>query len=119
MANDIDLDVLFPEVVRPISFTARRDGKKYSINLFIPAALMVMVQGKDETNLQFQQRLLSALMSNQHDHMTVDWIVENVPLQYQNYLYKAVTESIVRSSKLLGEEPEETMPEKKSGTGEP
>ncbi len=107
-----DLDILFPETVKAKSFTAR-DGKRYSINFFIPAQVVFIEKGDDESYMSYQLRVLETHLSIQYEHMTAEWIKNNIAFQHQNYIFNRITESIMKSNKMMGEGLEAAMPEKK------
>jgi hypothetical protein len=115
MAKEIDdLDILFPETAKSKSFTAK-DGKKYSVNFFINAETALVEKREDEPSIEYQIRLLAVFLGAQHEHMNEEWIRKNLPLQYMNYLFNKILASSMKSNRLLGEDLEAAMPEKKPG----
>lgn len=96
----IDLDVLIPED-ESVSFTGAKDGQKYVVKLYIPAAVaMLLIENRDQIiellpapgkqmnrldlikpqTVNLLLKIIAGIFKDQHPHMTEEWIKENVSL---------------------------------------
>ena len=96
-----DLDLLLP--IDKIKFTGAVDKVEYIIDLFIPVAVSLKIQQlqdidlKTQTNKDFidlQTSTLEAFLTAQNQHMTEEWIKENISFPYQNFLYLKIVEEL-------------------------
>lgn len=107
-----DLDILFPDVRSYTTFTAE-DGETYKVRFFIPAELSLLTVKEGENNLSYQIRVLSTFLTggkNKYEHMSEEWIKDNVSLQIQNVLFNKLLQEIRKSNELLGEAGERETP---------
>jgi hypothetical protein len=107
-----DLDILFPDILKPTKFTAG-DKKRYEITYFIPAGVSLIStkpDTEDPSGLKTQLKVLECFLKRQHSHMDSDWIEKNISLQVQNAIYLKLVSELAKSNKMLGEEQETAKP---------
>lgn len=104
MDNEIkDLDLLFPDDKVAFSFTGKKDRQKYSITLFIPHGLTLYMADKKTPPHERQVKCLSLFLRAQYDHMTEQWIIDNLSLTKQNAIFGAVIKEVGRSNDFLSD----------------
>jgi len=102
-----DLDIILP---RPdyLTFTARGDGIKYRVKLFIPSAVALLIMHRSET-IQAGGReandllfgLVSIIAKRDFPHMTKEWLEKNVAA---GILYKIASSILATVSKYFERE---------------
>jgi hypothetical protein len=96
--NIVDLDVLIPEDQPPIKFTGRQDKKEYIVDLWIPAAVGLLIidnietimgifpkkEGDkpkvDESAIDIVLKIFALMCREKYPHIDVVWIRKNISL---------------------------------------
>ncbi len=109
-----DLDIILKKK-NSVFFTGHKDKVRYEIDMFIPAGVSLIVARSrkedggvtEEKGLKFQIETLECFLTHQHEHMSKEWIEDNMSLDVQNLLFRSVLQDIQKSNTLLISEPEE------------
>ncbi len=109
-----DLDILFPNIQEPDSFTAE-DKVKYTVRYFIPAAVSILWAERDgeeadKSGAKRQLKVLALFLSHQYPHMDEAWIEQNISMQIQNVITMKIAKELQQSNILRGEAEEAAKP---------